>query len=385
MKYRKIVILLVILLSICFIIKPTYGTGNKQTSIYMWEVKNIDYETYDKMVDYLNINKIYAYVGTANLNNKIDSEVKILLEFAKRKNIDIYLVYDENYEDQTENERRIKEFIEEIKEYNNTSTYKIKGLAIDSEFHCLDGYSSLSKDEQIDLFRRYVNAMKNSYTSAKEANLEYVVCIPVWLNKLDETLLETLIKDGSSYVQLMNYNINNMVNNIKEEVAFAEKYNKKIENIAEFQIPGPHEVTEDDTFYDEGLEAGIDKFKEIDEHYNYDLLTFSYHYYKPVIELYKKLDIKEEKVEDKNEEQKQEEDKSKNETENKASDDNKEVNKNENQDKKDNEINNNQEKGDDTKAKGYIPQTGENVIIYGLAIIAMLVAIVSLIKIIKRK
>lgn len=391
MKIKKIVVLLIILLSICFVISPAYATENKKTSIYMWEVTGIDYETYDKMADYLNINKIYAYIGTANIKNKIDQDVIKLFNFAKSKNIDIYAVYDENYANQTENASRIKEFIEEINEYNKTSTYKIKGLAIDSEFHTLEGYSSLTKEEQIELFTNYVRAMKEAYNLAQSYDIEYVVCVPVWLDKLDKTNLEELIKNGSSYVQLMNYNINNMVNNIKDEVEYAKKYNKKIENIAEFQIPGPHEVTEDDTFYDEGLEAGINKFEEIDNTYNYDLLTFSFHYYKPVVELYQKLDIKEEEEEKQQEQPKEDKENKKAETkkdENKSKNDKNEQQENkedknvkQEENNKEKENNKKQENDDNTIAKGNIPQTGENkIIIIGLIFVVITIGGIILIK-----
>ena len=236
----------------------------------------------------------------------------------------------------------------------------------------MDGYNLLSKEEQIELFREYVGAMKTSYESARQANLDYVVCIPVWLNKLEDTLLEELIKEGCSYVQLMNYSKTNMISNINEEVVFAKKYNKKIENIAEFQIPGPHEVTENDTFYNDGLEAGINSFKEIDENYNYDLLTYSFHYYKPVLELYKKLNIN-------NNEQQEINQKIDNEINNEI---NNEIEKKENLGKNNTESNLN-DSVDNTKAKGIIPKTGEenNKIILTILIVSIVICVIELIKI----
>ena len=396
MKKTIGIVLLLITIIILACSNNVEALNEKNTSIYMWEVKGIDYEIYDKMVDYLNINKIYAYIGTAKIEDKIDEDVKLLFEFAKRKNIDIYVVYDENYEDQTENANRIKEFINEIQEHNKVSVYKIKGVAIDSEFHSLDIYHSLSKEEKIQLFREYVSAMKTSYECAKQSDLDYVVCIPVWLNKLDEGLLEELIKNGCSYVQLMNYSKTNMIENISEEVAFAKKYNKKIENIAEFQIPGPHEVTDNDTFYNDGLEAGISKFKEIDDNYNYDLLSFSFHYYKPVLELYQKLNI------DNNNNNSNNNNSSSNNEQVSENKTNQEVNqitnqvieKNENINEmktnttnKTNTINNMKNENsiiDNTKATGTIPKTGEESIVF--VMFALIVSIViSSIKLLRIK
>lgn len=389
MKIKNLLISIILIFIVYLIAIPCYAKEDKKTALYMWEVNNnIDYEAYGNMVDYLNINKIYAYIGTANLNERIDNNVKKLFNFAKEKNIDIYAVYDENYEDQTENERRIKELLEEIKNYNQTSTYKIKGVAIDSEFHCLDGYNSLSQQEKVQLFRDYVTAMKNAYVSASAANLDYVVCIPVWLNKLDEGLLEELIQNGCSYVQLMNYSKNNMTTNISEEVAFAKKYNKKIENIAEFQKPGAHEVTNNETFYNDGLEAGINKFQEINEYYNYDSLTFAFHSYTPVIELFNKLDLSN------NEQEKNNNDNNVNNSNNTENNNIQEPNIESKEDQKE-EVKETQKQNsnkvveenniDTTIATKNIPQTGENrYIVIGLAILAI-IGIVSLVKTISKK
>lgn len=389
MKIKNLLISIILVFIVCLIAIPCYAKEDKKTALYMWEVNNnIDYEAYGNMVDYLNINKIYAYIGTANLNERIDNNVKKLFNFAKEKNIDIYAVYDENYEDQTENERRIKELLEEIKNYNQTSTYKIKGVAIDSEFHCLNGYNSLSQQEKVQLFRDYVTAMKNAYVSASTANLDYVVCIPVWLNKLDEGLLEELIQNGCSYVQLMNYSKNNMTTNISEEVAFAKKYNKKIENIAEFQKPGAHEVTNNETFYNDGLEAGINKFQEINEYYNYDSLTFTFHSYTPVIELFNKLGLSN------NEQEKNNNDNNVNNSNNTENNNIQEPNIESKEDQKE-EVKETQKQNsnkvveenniDTTIATKSIPQTGENrYIVIGLVILAI-IGIVSLAKTISKK
>ena len=167
-----------------------------------------------------------------------------------------------------------------------------------------------------------------------------------------------------------------MTQNISEEVAFARQYNKKIENIAEFQIPGPHEVTDNETFYNDGLEAGINKFQEIDEYYNYDSLTFSFHYYTPVIELFNSITIENNKEEPKQEN-----------NENNTNNTNNNVNNNEitNETKEEKEIVTNKEEKsniDNTKAGGVIPQTGETkYVVFGLLFVIATIGIVSLVKI----
>jgi len=159
------------------------------------------------------------------------------------------------------------------------------GIAIDSEFHTTEEYENASEEMKANMFKEYVDSMKSAYSYAKEKNLKYVACIPTWYDLLNEEQLENLVKDGCDYIQLMNYEKENMVKAMAKEVELAKKYNKPIESIAELQPTGYNGVTDDITFYNDGVEACIEKFKEIDQTYKYDLLTFSYHYYNPVEEL----------------------------------------------------------------------------------------------------
>lgn len=381
-----IVIILIIVIQFYTINLPVQAKNvkSKGTSMYMWEVNNIDYSAYSKIADYLNINKIYAYIGTADLENKIKSDEKALFEFAKSKNITMYIVYDENYADQTENATRIKQLIDEVKNHNNNSKYKISGIAIDSEFYTFDDYSSLSQENKVQRFKDYVSAMKESYNYAKQYGIKFVPCIPVWLDKLDKDQLEELIKNGCDYVQLMNYTKNNMIVNIKDEVEFSKKYNKPIENIAEFQKPGPHEVTDEITFYNDGIEVANQKFEEIDSEYNYDLLTFSYHYYKPISELAgyiinapnneaEKNNPEENKEENNNEEKSNEEKNNEDDNTEKSQDKNKDKKeeKNANNILKENTENKKQElsTGDITTSTKVLPKTGLNKIEFIIVIV----------------
>ena len=303
MKCNKIVSAILLVILVCwFPMNFVQASENtKSTSMYMWEVEGINFSDYSSIVDYFKINKIYAYIGTANIADKIGRDEELLFDINQRKKIDTYIVYDENYADQNENLTRIKTLIDEVKEYNSSSSqYKISGIAIDSEFHSLPGYGELGKEKQQQLFASYVSTMTAAHEYANQYGIKYVACIPVWLDKLDKTQLEELIKNGCDYVQLMNYTKSGMITNIKEEIEFAKKYNKPIENIAELQKPGSHgDVTEEISFYNDGIDACNQKFQEIDNEYNYNLLTFCYHYYKPLVEISRDIINDKNKQEDK--------------------------------------------------------------------------------------
>ena len=84
----------------------------------------------------------------------------------------------------------------------------------------------------------------------------------------------------------MNYTKDTMLEGISKEIELAKKYNKQIENIAELQAPNDNNsVTDEDTFYNDGIEACLEKFNQIEQKYNYNNLGFSYHYYPYIVEL----------------------------------------------------------------------------------------------------
>lgn len=290
MKKVKFIIIFLLIIILVLQMTVTYakteGINGKQTSMYLWGINEIDYTTFDKVVNYLNINTIY--VGRTDTSEERDltsKEYEALFAYAKEKELVSYIVYDEKYAEQDENLVKIKELIDQVDEYNKTSEYKVCGIAIDSEFHTIPEYEQASQAKKVEMYEDYVESMQIAYEYAKIKNLKYVACIPTWYDLLDVNQTEKLIKDACDYVQIMNYEKANMDSAIDKEVELAKKYNKPIENIAELQKTGPNGVTEEITFYDDGIEACNEKFDAIDKKYEYEKLSFCYHFYNPLLEL----------------------------------------------------------------------------------------------------
>lgn len=261
-------------------------------SIFFWGVDEINFEEFDDVVNGLQINTIY--VGGASPDEPLDfnsSQFGLTFAHAKQNNLKMYIIYDQNYSDFEQNEISLKTLIDKVDEFNSNSNYKLSGVAVDWEFYTTDEYKNTTTDEErVSMFENYVDVMKTSYAYAKEKKQSFVGCIPVFYDKLSESCLEELIKNGCDYVQLMNYEKTNMIENMSKELELAKKYNKHIETIAELQKPTENHggITDDITFYNDGVDKCQDKFEEIEKHYNYDNLSFCYHYYNPLLELVKK-------------------------------------------------------------------------------------------------
>ncbi len=260
---------------------------NKKTSLYVWGVDNIDYSSFKDVIEYLNINTLYiGNPGDDDEKTLNSSDYKLLMEFAKRENLNSYIVYGQKYGHQHENVKRVRDLIDQVAEYNSESEYKILGIAIDSEFHKTEEYRRANYHRRVQMLREYVVFMKEVYSYASSKGLKFVACIPTdYDNYLSVELVEELIANGCDYVQLMNYTKETMIQDMSKELELAKKYNKPIETIAEVQKPGENGVTEAITYYYDGIDVCKNKFKEIESTYQYKDLNYSYHYYDPVVEL----------------------------------------------------------------------------------------------------
>mgnify|MGYP007027642644 CR=1 FL=1 len=71
----------------------------------------------------------------------------------------------------------------------------------------------------------------------------------------------------------------------KEGIEYARTEDKDITCIFEFQSVGSHDLTEGQTYYNEGIDAAIASFENLYAKADYKKLKFAYHYLKPLQEL----------------------------------------------------------------------------------------------------
>ena len=264
-----------------------YFSKNKISSLFSWDINAIDnYSELKNVTDYLKINTIYSGKDESEVFDLNSENYKLLLNFAEQNDIDVWILEGNRNDVENNNIQKYKNLMDKIYEFNRTSNNKIKGLSIDLEFYITSTYKNATNEEQVEMLKEYVDFIKECYKYAKTKNLQLANCVPTFLDQKSETYLEDLIANGCDYIQIMNYTKSDMLNAIDKEVEIAKKYNKKIENIAELQIANDYNgVTDENTFYTDGILRCIETFKEMDEKYSYNLLGYSYHYYLPVKKL----------------------------------------------------------------------------------------------------
>lgn len=174
--------------------------------------------------------------------------------------------------------------VEKVKDWNDRAGKGrgFTGIVFDVEPYLLEEWD----DDREAVMEQYVGNMTRAYEAAGAEDLSVIVCIPNFYDRIHlEQQLESLVQNACDAIAVMNYDKSDEAGQIFVEVLLAEKYEKGILNIIELQKPGFHELTEENTYYHDGIEAAGESFIRLKERFPYDKLGFSWHYLKPALEI----------------------------------------------------------------------------------------------------
>lgn len=169
--------------------------------------------------------------------------------------------------------------------YNKAAgEHKFVGIQFDVEPYCLTDFEENAEK----YMAQYVKNSKLAYEAAHEAGLLVEICIPYWWESAygyyDE--LEDLIANACDSVAVMNYyKKDKEAYHIEHEVALCKKYNKRIINITETIPPGLHGLTENNTYYHDGIDAIEEMWNTLDGYFQYDKMGYAFHWMEVMIEL----------------------------------------------------------------------------------------------------
>ena len=170
-------------------------------------------------------------------------------------------------------------------DYNRAAgEYKFVGIQFDVEPYCLTDFEENAEK----YMAQYVKNSKLAYEAAHKAGLLVEICIPYWWESsygyYDE--LEDLIANACDSVAVMNYyKKDKEAYHIEHEVALCKKYNKRIINITETIPPGLHGLTENNTYYNDGIDAIEEMWNILDGYFQYDKMGYAFHWMEVIIEL----------------------------------------------------------------------------------------------------
>ncbi|MDO4482048.1 MAG: hypothetical protein Q4C14_04890 [Bacillota bacterium] len=172
----------------------------------------------------------------------------------------------------------IKAYIDAVRDYNSGigADAKIEKMALDVETFTYSAW----KSDKTGYFKNYIRNMQEIYSHAREAGLEVVQVIPAYFDSIDEELFRVFVETCCDEISVMNYTKDTQVNEIAGEMALCRELGKKVETIFEtMPYTDYYGVTEDNTYFYEGLDAVMEKRSIILQTYKYDKLSTSYHHF----------------------------------------------------------------------------------------------------------
>lgn len=167
------------------------------------------------------------------------------------------------------------------KEITRAKTYPgLRGVIMDVEPYGTDAWD----DDPDQVMTTYVEGMTRARTAADRAGLELIACIPYFFDNKGQTqALERLTDQGCHALAVMNYYKGKEAAHIETECALAKKYDKPILTIYELQPPGTHDLTDRNTYHQDGLEALTENWRALQK--TYPSLSFALHNYEALKEV----------------------------------------------------------------------------------------------------
>ena len=227
------------------------------------------------MCDELNISSVYFCFDPTNFTTHKE-ETKKFISDLNNKGISILgLSGDVTWSYSNTNAKST--FIDPIVSYNNEArdNEKIVGVVIDTE----PAGTAEWQTNQSNALRSYVDTQIELYNYVTGKNLLCIQCIASWFDEVNTEALEDLVRSGCDGISVMNYWKNSMIENIRTEVGYAKKYNKKIDSISGFGEPDAGNGGDNITFYNDGMDVAKTKYKEVEDEYKYNKLGMAYHDY----------------------------------------------------------------------------------------------------------
>lgn len=253
-------------------------TLNYDKSIFSWDklsVLEAKENLFDVMEKY-EIKTVYQSFSRELPKNKISK----FLEACSEYNYQVYYLCGDPEYALDQDAEKMTENIDDaaaIKEYDNKDV--LKGILFDVEPYLLDEWE-IQSDK---IIQQFTDNLQIAYKKAKENKLEMIVCIPYYYDTQGfSDSLEKIIKDRCDGIAIMNYYKKNEYEHIKEEVELAKKYNKTCINIYEFQPSGKYGLTDENTYYEEGIEKAEENFKVLRNKLDSNNLVLSFHEYKAI-------------------------------------------------------------------------------------------------------
>ena len=280
----------VLLLSLC---SSVFASGDaKQTtenttntvnaSIFSWDLHLLSAENHDQIrnvLQTLHITRVYQCLPAPYLEQTTTAD---MVKRMTQDGVEIAaLIGEREWGLRSADLQDVFAYIDALVRFNETlgKEAPIRKLAIDVETYTLDEWSRSPKT----YFADYIKNMRSLYDYAHGRGFSVIQIIPVHFDRIDAALFRGFVEQCCDELSLMNYTKKTQVTAIRDEVALCRELGMRVETIFEtMPTSDKYSVTKDNTYFYDGLDALHEKAQEILTAYQYDGLTLSYHYFRPI-------------------------------------------------------------------------------------------------------
>lgn len=229
-----------------------------KTSVFSWFQDQVDKrdETF-QLLERHQIDRIYQL-----FKHDISVEsAQYFLKSAQAYKKDVYLLAGEAEWALEKYRQEIGHYIEWAAQFNPL----IRGIVLDIEPHTLEEFKANSKI----IMKSFTENLKYAYSLAKSYQLKVILCLPYYFDQL------------GFYAE---------VEHLRFEAKLSLKYNKPIQTIYELQPPGKYGLTNQNTYYNQGLEVLYRNYKNLKAAYGSQTISLSLHEFKTFKELTNRKD-----------------------------------------------------------------------------------------------
>lgn len=250
-----------------------------ESGMFEWDESSIlRIEEALDLVSRLGITHWYQEIEFSDLDSQ---ELSAFIEAMTETNVEVYALAGAKEWGYESDGASLIAYMENVRRYNEevASEQRIKGIMADVEPYILKDWE---ENKQANM-ETYVSGMVKAHEWAEDNSLLLIVCIPRHYD--DQGLveqLETLISMGCDEVAVMDYECGMEVERIETEALLAIRYGKPLHCILEFQEVGKHGLTENKTYYNKGIEAAREVWRQVDAAFGEAELIRDYHWTEPI-------------------------------------------------------------------------------------------------------
>ncbi|MBC8569567.1 hypothetical protein [Zongyangia hominis] len=282
-----VLVIVIVGVGLFFYLRQEETPPQSHYSLFSWDdeaVKADEREDFLSILSQMEIDTVYQALSSDQMESK---DTETFLSDLSQKGIAVYYLAGDSAWGREKDGASVRAVIEQVAHYNKAAgkDRRFAGLMLDVEPYLLEEWKGASDEDKEVLFTQYVDGMVEAYQAARKEKIPMLLCIPWFYEKYSEPQLGRLIAEGCDGVAIMNYRRSDEYGQIETEVELARKYEKQVVNIAELQKPGSHDLEDVNTYYNEGLDALRASWDVLERRFDYDRLSFSYHYYAPLKEL----------------------------------------------------------------------------------------------------